>query len=58
MILNGMDAEAAALEEEDRKELQEHVPVIAPGKNIQSITGSNKIRFQILLKYKTLYVDW
>ena len=32
MILSGKDAEVAALEEEDRKELKEEVPVIVPGK--------------------------
>ncbi|XP_071801603.1 PAX3- and PAX7-binding protein 1-like isoform X2 [Asterias amurensis] len=31
MILSGKDAEVAALEEEDRKELKEEVPVIVPG---------------------------
>ncbi|XP_038077839.1 PAX3- and PAX7-binding protein 1-like [Patiria miniata] len=31
LILNGMDAEAAAMEEEDRREMEERVPVIAPG---------------------------
>ena len=31
IVLNGMEAEAAALEEEDRRELEEPVPIIAPG---------------------------
>ncbi|XP_022100458.1 PAX3- and PAX7-binding protein 1-like [Acanthaster planci] len=31
LILNGLEAEVAAMEEEDRRELEESVPLVAPG---------------------------